>query len=122
MRKSKYSEEFKKVSVQRVLDGESQKIVAADLGINAKTLNQWVNRQKAQMSPSDLNQLNETETLRRQVRQLKAELEFLKKSLEPSWLSSRIKIIKFHAVQFLLSARREPHRKSYPLFRSAHLN
>ena len=47
MRKSKYSEEFKKVSVKRVLDGESQKIVAADLGINAKTLSQWVNRQKA---------------------------------------------------------------------------
>lgn len=87
MRKSKYSEEFKKVSVQRVLDGESQKVVAADLGINAKTLSQWVNRQKAQMSPSDLNQLNETETLRRQVRQLKAELEFLKKSLEPDSLS-----------------------------------
>lgn len=80
MRKSKYSEEFKKVSVQRVLDGESQKVVSADLGINAKTLSQWVNRQKAQMSPSDLNQLNETETLRRQVRQLKAELEFLKKA------------------------------------------
>lgn len=80
MRKSKYSEEFKKVSVQRVFDGESQKIVAADLGINAKTLSQWVNRQKAQMSPADLNQLNETEALRRQVRQLKAELEFLKKA------------------------------------------
>ena len=32
-----------------------------------------------------------------------------KESLEPSWLSSRIKIIKFHAVHFLLSARREPH-------------
>ncbi len=43
MRKSKYSEEFKKVSVQRVFDGESQKIIAADLGINAKTLSQWVN-------------------------------------------------------------------------------
>lgn len=79
MRKSKYSEEFKKASVQRVLDGESQKIVAADLGINPKTLSLWVVRHKAQMSPSDLNQLNETEALRRQVRQLKAELEFLKK-------------------------------------------
>ena len=80
MRKSKYSEEFKKVSVQRVFDGESQKIVAADLGINTKTLSQWVNRQKAQMNPADLNQLNETDALRRQVRQLKAELEFLKKA------------------------------------------
>ena len=44
MRKSKYSEEFKKASVQRVLDGESQKIVAADLGINPKTLSLWVVR------------------------------------------------------------------------------
>ena len=62
-----------------VLDGESQKIVAADLGINPKTLSLWVVRHKAQMSPSDLNQLNETEALRRQVRQFKAELEFKKK-------------------------------------------
>lgn len=80
MRKSKYSEEFKKTSVQRVLDGESQKIVAADLGISAKTLSQWVIRHKTQMSPSDLDQLSETEALRRQVRQLQAELDFVKKA------------------------------------------
>ena len=80
MRKSKYSQEFKKVAVQRVLDGESQKIVAADLGINAKTLSQWLVHHKAQMSPTDLDQLNETEALRRQVRQLQAELDFVKKA------------------------------------------
>lgn len=31
------------------------------------------------MSPADLNQLSETEALRRENQQLKAELEFLKK-------------------------------------------
>lgn len=80
MRKSKFSEEFKKASVQRVLDRESQKVVATDLGICPKNLSQWVVRHKAQMTPSDLDQLNETEALRRQVRQLQVELEFLKKS------------------------------------------
>ena len=117
-----FSDEFKKAAVARVQNGETQVEVARSLHISSKTLSRWCIQSKEMLSPEENSLIEENARLRKALKQREAEVEFLKKSLEPSWLSSRIKIIKFHAVQFLLSARREPHRKSYPLFRSAHLN
>ena len=119
---TKFSPEFRQTVIERVRSGEPQTEVAKSLGISSKTVHGWWSAAKQDLPTQELTDTEEIARLRRLLREREAEIAFLKKSLEPSWLSSRIKIIKFHAVQFLLSARREPHRKSYPLFRSAHLN
>ena len=106
---TKFSPEFRQTVIERVRSGQTQTEVAKSLGISSKTVHAWWSAAKQDLPTQELTDTEEIARLRRLLREREAEIAFLKKSLEPSWLSSRIKIIKFHAVHFLLSARREPH-------------
>lgn len=81
----KFSTQFKAEAVQLVV--QSQKSIAEvadDLGINAGTLGNWVNKHREEnpepekkMTPADYGRLAELEE---QMRALKMENEFLKKA------------------------------------------
>ena len=83
----KFSPEFRQAAVNRVLDGETQAEVAKSLGINSKTLHVWCRKAKESRSETANIKIDETARLRLELKKAKAEIEFLKKSLEPDSLS-----------------------------------
>lgn len=82
---SKFSPEFKSQLVGEVIrTGRSVAGVAREYGIGAETLRHWVKKYRAEHA-EDEPQLSgservELERLRREVRELKMEQEFLKKA------------------------------------------
>ena len=83
----KFSPEFRQSAVSRVLNGETQVEVAKSLGISPKTLNVWCLKAKEARSEQENKNLDETARLRLELKKAQAEIEFLKKSLEPDSLS-----------------------------------
>ena len=80
-RRDKYTDEFKEEAVRLVVEGgKSGYRVARDIGIAQTTLARWVRQHKsfgsASKSKSDTDE--EIERLRRELRQVKQERDFLK--------------------------------------------
>jgi transposase len=86
-RRSKYPEEFRRESVQLVLTTEkSMADVARDLGVNYKTLGNWVRseqaRQLREAVPGALSESERSELkrLKKENAELKTEREILRKA------------------------------------------
>lgn len=85
-KKRVFDAEFKAGAVKLVLEaGKSPAQVARDLGIVPSVLGTWVRRAKAEGGPSGLGALKAAEreeltTLRKEVRALRMERDFLKKA------------------------------------------
>jgi transposase len=85
-RPSKYSPEFKRDAVALVhSSGRPINQVARELGLSHETLRSWVKRDRidrGQGAPGELtsDQLEELRSLRRQVKELEAEREILRKA------------------------------------------
>jgi len=90
MQNSKYSKEFKDLTVQLILNNnESVVKVAADLDLNSQTLYNWISKyKKAHNIPLNLNSISSTKEpledelkrLRRENKILKQERDILKKA------------------------------------------
>ena len=74
----KYDDQFKQEALRQVASGQSVASVARSLGISEALLYQWRHRCKEVDAPSGNEQL---ENLRKQVKQLEAERDILKKAL-----------------------------------------
>jgi transposase len=86
-RQSQYPEEFRRETVRLVLTTDkSMAEVARDLGINYKTLGNWVRsdkyRQERDAQPGAISESERTELrrLRAEVKELKLEREILRKA------------------------------------------
>lgn len=80
MTRKRYSEEFKASVVQRIIDGETQMQVAREFGLSSKTVNGWYRSAKSKLSTDEVNELDQIQQLQKELRQAKAEIEFLKKA------------------------------------------
>ncbi|ALB22724.1 Transposase [Piscirickettsia salmonis] len=85
MRKSCYSEEFRKEAVATALRSVSVTQTAKDLGIPSATLHTWVNQLKSQpkatkKSPDNEELLKENCRLNKELAKLREEKEILKKA------------------------------------------
>lgn len=86
-RLSQYPEEFRREAVRLVLTTDKpMSEVARDLGVNYKTLGNWVRSEKyreqrdAQPGALSENERNELKRLRKEVAELKTEREILRKA------------------------------------------
>ena len=101
-----FSYEFKKAAVARVQNGETQVEVARSLHISSKTLSRWCIQSKEMLSPEENSLIEENARLRKALKQREAEVEFLKKSLEPDSLS-RGKRQNFPLTTFVIEQRKQ---------------
>lgn len=74
----KYDDQFRQEALRQVANGQSVVSVARSLGISEALLYQWRHRSKEAEGPCGNEQL---EDLRKQVKQLEAERDILKKAL-----------------------------------------
>lgn len=98
-RRNQYSKQFKAEAVELVLlTGRPNVEVAAELGINAGTLGNWVNQWKREnpeaepeMTPRDMARL---EAVEEELRAVKLENEFLKKppSSRRRWIRCHLRV------------------------------
>lgn len=77
-RPRKYDDQFKEEALRQVANGQSVASVARSLGISEALLYQWRHRSK-EVGDSSVNE--QLESLRKQVKQLEAERDILKKAL-----------------------------------------
>lgn len=82
---AKYSEEFKTQVVREVIDNSRTVAgVAREYGLNAETVRLWVKKHREQHGDSlpalGASEREELQRLRKEVRELKMEQEFLKKA------------------------------------------
>mgnify|MGYP000004818932 FL=1 len=82
-----FSQEFKASVIERIRNGESQMGVAKSLGISCKTVNSWWTKAKQELPQEQLSAEQEIARLKKLLREREAEIDFLKKSLEPDSLS-----------------------------------
>ena len=75
----RFSEKFKKSTIIRTQNRESQLSVASSLGISYKTLNRWVIKAKRQMPSENISLSEENARLRKALKEREAEIAFLKK-------------------------------------------
>ena len=77
----KYDDEFKRQTVQKVLDGQSVRSVSRELGVTESQIHKW---RQAALSKGDGQQsgaqLTETQALKKRIRELEMENEILKKA------------------------------------------
>jgi len=82
----KYSAEFKQEAVKRILAGESAAYVARELGVNGNTMYTWVKKYKNHPDEPFVGSGNlhkedaEMRAMKRRIRDLEEENEFLKKA------------------------------------------
>jgi transposase len=77
----KYDAEFKRNTVQKVLDGQTTASVSRELGIAENLIYKW--KRAFLENGNGINsstELNETLALKKQVRELEQEVEILKKA------------------------------------------
>lgn len=77
----KYDAGFKQEAIKLVQAGRSVAEVSRSLGIGENLLYKWRNDAKTGVIAADTQQSNETDLLRKQVRQLEQERDILKKAL-----------------------------------------
>ena len=77
----KYDNEFKRQTVQKVLDGQSVRSVSRELGVTESQIHKW---RRAALSNGDGiksgTELTETAALKKRIRELEMEVEILKKA------------------------------------------
>lgn len=77
----KYDAEFKRETVQKVLDGQSVRSVSREIGVTESQIHKW---RRAALSNGDAQQggaeLTETAALKKRIRELEMENEILKKA------------------------------------------
>ncbi len=77
----KYDDEFKRNALQKVVDGQSVRSVAEELGVNESLIHKW---KRAALTKGDGNRsgvkLSEIEVLKKRNRELEMEVEILKKA------------------------------------------
>ena len=77
----KYDDEFKRQTVQKVLDGQSVRSVSRELGVNESQIHKW--RRAALRNGDGIKsgtELTETAALKKRIRELEQEVEILKKA------------------------------------------
>jgi transposase len=77
----KYDEEFKRQTVQKVLDGQSVRSVSRELGVTESQIHKW--RRAALNNGDGIKsgiELTETAALKKRIRELEMENEILKKA------------------------------------------
>ena len=74
----KYDDQFRQEALRQVANGQSVASVARSLGIGEALLYQWRHRSKDQVDSTVNEQLD---SLRKQLKQLEAERDILKKAL-----------------------------------------
>lgn len=81
----KYDEEFKRNALRKVLDGQSVRSVAEELGVNESLIHKW---KRAALQTGDGTssgqELPEIEALKKRNRELEMEVEILKKGRSSS--------------------------------------
>lgn len=75
----KYDSQFKEAALRQVANGQRVSSVAQSLGISEALLYQWRKKAQSVLNPDDPG--GEVETLRKQIKQLEAERDILKKAL-----------------------------------------
>lgn len=77
----KYDDEFRRQTVQKVLDGQSVSSISRELGVNQSLIFKW---KKRFLTKGDgvqsAGELADTDALRKRVRELEMENEILKKA------------------------------------------
>ena len=77
----KYDAEFKRQTVQKVLDGQSVRSVSRELGVTESQIHKW---RRAALSNGDGiksgAELTDTAALKKRIRELEMEVEILKKA------------------------------------------
>ena len=89
-----FSQEFKASVIERIRNGESQMGVAKSLGISCKTVNSWWTKAKQELPQEQLSAEQEIARLKKLLREREAEIDFLKKSLEPDSLSPFLELVR----------------------------
>ena len=82
MSKTNFSDEFRRVAVERVLSGESPPKVAKAVGVSAWSIRKWVREAELvshERTPTE-SELLELKRLRKQVADLREDNEILKKA------------------------------------------
>jgi transposase len=77
----KYDDEFKRQTIQKVLDGQSLRSVSRELGATESQIHKW--RQAALDNGDGIKsgaELTETAALKKRIRELEMEVEILKKA------------------------------------------
>jgi transposase len=77
----KYDDEFKRQTVQKVLDGQSVRSVSRELGVTESQIHKW--RRAALNNGDGIKsgvELTETAALKKRIRELEMENEILKKA------------------------------------------
>lgn len=77
----KYDDEFKRQTVQKVLDGQSVRSVSRELGVTESQIHKW--RRAALNNGDGIKsgvELTETAALKKRIRELEMEVEILKKA------------------------------------------
>jgi len=77
----KYDDEFKRQTVQKVLDGQSVRSVSRELGVTESQIHKW--RRAALDNGDGIKsgaELTETAALKKRIRELEMEVEILKKA------------------------------------------
>jgi transposase len=77
----KYDNEFKRQTVQKVLDGQTVRSVSRELGVTESQIHKW---RRAALNNGDGiksgTELTETAALKKRIRELEMEVEILKKA------------------------------------------
>jgi transposase len=77
----KYDDEFKRQTVQKILDGQSVRSVSRELGVTESQIHKW---RRAALDNGDGvksgTELTETAALKKRIRELEQEVEILKKA------------------------------------------
>ena len=77
----KYDDEFKRQTVQKVLDGQSVRSVSREIGVTESQIHKW---RRAALNNGDGvksgAELTETAALKKRIRELEMENEILKKA------------------------------------------
>ncbi len=77
----KYDDEFKRNALRKVLDGQSVRSVAEELGVNESPIHKW---KRAVLTKGDGSrsgaEISEIENLKKRNRELEQETEILKKA------------------------------------------
>jgi transposase-like protein len=75
----KYDDDFKRQTVQKVLDGQSVRSVSRELGVTESQIHKW--RRAALNNGNGIKfgaELTETATLKKRIRELEMEVEIIK--------------------------------------------
>jgi transposase len=77
----KYDDEFKRNALEKVMDGQSVRSVAEELGVNESLIHKWKRVAKTTGNGTvSGKELTEIEALKKRNRELEMEVEILKKA------------------------------------------